>query len=933
MDQEIVPSRLERIMKSKLTLVITGLLILLAILIYYFMPKDKVDFNTQVKPIFNKNCIVCHGGVRRKADFSLLFRSEALAVAKSGKRAIIPGDPDRSEMIRRLTVKDPEERMPYQHEPLSKTDIAILRQWIKEGAVWGDHWAYLPVEKTEVTRPGRHFFGLFGSNSDQWARNDIDYFILDKLQKEHLHPAGEADKAVLLRRVSLDLVGLPPSSGLAAAYLQSKDEHAYERLVDSLLASPHFGEHWASMWLDIARYADSKGYEKDDTRPEIWRYRDWLIRAFNQDKPYDRFLTEQIAGDLLPGHSDDQFLATGFHRNTMTNDEGGTDNEEFRTAAVLDRVNTTWVGLMGSTFACVQCHSHPYDPFKQEEYYSFMAFFNDTRDEDTYADYPLLREFGKSDSARLMDLEKWISTNISPKDATEQIRFLKTWQPAINSIRADQFVNSALEDTKYLTFRNQGSARFSQVDLNGKDQLIYRYNAPVDGGILTIRMDSPDGPILQVMAIGKTKKGWEIKPQSLPVIGGKHDLFFHFVNNSLKKPTDDGLQFDWLHFGKKLSGESKSGYAQAENTYWELLRENLPGIPVMMENPADMHRPSQVFERGNWLVKGKVVEPDVPHSLNPFPAGAPRNRLGLTMWLTDKKNPLVSRTIVNRLWEKLFGKGLVETLEDMGTQGAAPTHRELIDYLSWKLMNDDQWSLKKCLKYMVLSATYRQDSRTTQEKLEKDPYNKYYARGPRNRLSAEQIRDQALCASGLMSSKMYGPPVMPWQPQGIWLSPYNDDVWKTSPGEDQYRRAIYTYWKRTAPYPSMITFDGASREVCTARRILTNTPLQALVGLNDSAYVEASRKLAFRMLTLADPGDKQDAIRKGYELLMFRPIEAGRLKILSNLYDKVFVKFQHDPESTCEMVGQPGEHNNPTSAAYVVVAEALLNLDEVVTKN
>ncbi|MHA4810981.1 DUF1553 domain-containing protein [Flavitalea flava] len=934
---------ISRLRRNKISILVTGIVILSALLFYFAVTPGRIDFNTQVKPILNKNCIVCHGGVKRLGDFSLLFRSEALAVNKSGKPAIIPHDPEHSEIMRRLTLKDPEDRMPYKQEPLAKKDIDILRQWIKEGAVWGDHWAYVPVKEVEIPKPGHSFFGWNYKAKPEWVKNDIDYFILKELQENKLTPSVEADKATLLRRVSFDLVGLPPTPSLAKAFLQAPDEKTYERLVDSLLASPHFGEKWAAMWLDLARYADSQGYEADGERKGIWHYRDWLIRAFNGDMSYDRFLTEQMAGDLLPVKNDDQFIATGFHRNSMTNSEGGTDNEEFRTAAVLDRVNTTWQAIMGTTFACVQCHSHPYDPFKHEDYYSFMAFFNDTRDEDTYDDYPLLREFSFSDSAKLQSVSEWVKLNGTATEAAQQVLFLKTWQPSVNSLRADQYVNSALQDTKYLVFRNHSSARLQQVDLTNRDELIFRYEAHRKGGSLTIHLDSLDGPVLKKISIDTTSKGWEISSISLPPASGPHDLYLAYSNPLMRNLTDNGLLFDWLHFGKSLPGRGRPGYAALEKTWWELLRKDRAGIPVMMDNPKDMHRVSNVFVRGNWLVKGKTVLPDVPHSLNPFPADAPRNRLGLAAWLTDKRNPLVARTLINRLWEQLFGSGLVETLEDMGTQGAAPTHRELLDCLSWKLMHEEGWSIKKCLKEMVMSATYRQDSKFTETLREKDPYNKLYARGPRVRLSAEEVRDQALTASGLLSADMYGPPVMPWQPEGIWLSPYNSNTWKTSVGQNQYRRAIYTYWKRTAPYPSMITFDGASREVCTARRIRTNTPLQALVTLNDSVYIEASRHLAFRMMeayadmTSGDktsrPGDKDKMIAKGYELLTFRPIEPANLVILKKLYDKAYAAYSQKPELACEVVGEPGVHANPETAACVVVAGALLNLDEVITKN
>src|SRR5579872_488608 len=375
---------------------------------------EKIDFITQVKPIINRKCIVCHGGVRAKGGFSLLFREDAFAKTASGKPAIIPGDPDHSEMIRRLTLNDPEERMPYKHEPLSKEEISLLRKWVAQGAPWGEHWAYVPVAAPEPPEV-----------KDKWIRGTIDRYVLERLQEEKLEPAGAASPAVLLRRVSLDLTGVYPTDAVARQYLESKDPAAYETLVDTLLASPHFGEKWAAMWMDLARYADTKGYERDDSR-NIWRYRDWLIRAFNKDMPYDRFLTEQLAGDLLPHPTDDDYIATAFHRNTMTNDEGGTDNEEFRTAAVLDRVNTTWEALMGTTFACTQCHSHPYDPFHHEDYYRFMAYFNDTRDEDTQGDYPLLRQFNDTDRIALDSLTNYVQRTSGPRQAREIRKFIRT---------------------------------------------------------------------------------------------------------------------------------------------------------------------------------------------------------------------------------------------------------------------------------------------------------------------------------------------------------------------------------------------------------------------------------------------------------------------------------------------------------------------------
>ena len=903
---------------------------------------DTVDFNTQVKPIINRHCITCHGGVRAKGGFSLLFREDAFARTESGKPAIIPGDPDHSEMIRRLTSKDPEERMPFKHEPLSSDEIDILRRWVRQGAPWGQHWAYVPVAAPVVPASG-------GS----WARGNIDHYVLQQLHDAHLEPAPEAPAPDLLRRVSLDLTGLYPPDAVAAQYLRTGN---YETLVDTLLASPHFGEKWAAMWLDLARYADTKGYERDDAR-NIWRYRDWLIRAFNADEPYDRFLTEQLAGDLLPNPTDAEYIATAFHRNTMTNDEGGTDNEEFRTAAVLDRVNTTWEALMGTTFACTQCHSHPYDPFRHEDYYRFMAYFNDTRDEDSQADYPLLRNFNDSDRVRLDTLTAWVNRVAGAARATSVRKLLRTWQPSINSLTADHFVNGELSDTKWLAFRQAGSARLRSVDLQDRDELIYRYTAFLPGGVWTVHLDSVSGRAIATVPAPVTKD-WTIASVELPPLTGTHDLYLMYHNPRLTKPDENGIMYDWFCFTQRFpegggaaaagssarAGAAGSSAAAAQKAlFWKLLTEAVPTTPVMMDNPSDMHRTSNVFERGNWLVKGAVVTPGVPGSLSAcMPAGAPPNRLGLAMWMTSKQNPLVSRTMVNRVWEQLFGTGIAETLEDLGTQGSPPTHRALLDYLAYQYMNN--WSLKRLLKEIVLSATYREDARVTPESLKADPFDRLYSRGARVRLSAEQLRDQALCICGRLNPELYGPSVFPYQPKGIWMSPWNGAEWVTSQGDEQYRRAMYTYWKRTASYPSMITFDATSREVCTARRIRTNTPLQALVTLNDSAYLDMARQLARRLEGLSP--DPAAQIAAGYRIMLYKQIDPGKLQVLLGLYRDALARFTADPAKGREMLGgaaapaatqagappTPGAAG-PASAALVVVTNALLNLDEVITKN
>lgn len=890
---------------------------------------NKIDYNTEIKPLLNKKCITCHGGVKRQGGFSLLFRTDALAVNKSGMPAIIPGDPSHSEMIRRLTLKDPEERMPYKHPPLSDDEIALLKKWIKQGAQWGDHWAYVPVEKTAAPKVDNWFFGTTGGGS--WVNNSIDQFIYQRMREEKLKPSLQADKATLLRRVSLDITGLPASTALAQHFFNDTRTNAYEKLVDTLLASSHYGERWAAMWMDLARYADTKGYERDDWR-SIWRYRDWLIHAFNDNKPYNEFLKEQLAGDLLPDPTDAQYIATAFHRNTMTNDEGGTDNEEFRTAAVLDRVNTTWETIMGTTFSCVQCHSHPYDPFRHEEYYEFMAFFNNTRDEDTYDEYPLLREFHKEDSTKFLQLSQWIAQN-APGKKNELLKFLKTGEPAINSIAADQLTNSALTDTKWLVLRNNAVARIPKVDMQNRSQILYKYKAWKPGGKWVIHLDQPNGPVLCAIAVADSKGSWKITPVAVPQVKGVHDLYFTYQNTNLKSQEETGMQFDWFYISDPFPGKGLKGYDSAYKYFNDLMvPKKVTLTPVMVENTSSLYRHTNIFERGNWLVKGKEVQAGVPRSLGTLPANAPHNRMGLAMWITDKKNPLTSRTIVNRIWEQFFGQGIAETLEDLGTQGLPPTHRALLDHLSWKLMNEYNWDLKKLMKEIVMSATYQQDSKLGKDAVDKDPFNKFYARGPRVRLSAEQIRDQALTVSGLLCEKMYGPGVYPYQPDGIWMSPWNGSSWKKSDSCDQYRRALYTYWKRSAPYPSMITFDGTSREVCTARRIRTNTPLQSLTTLNDSAYIETAQYFAYRMQSLS-AGDVKRQISKGYETAMYKPITPEKLQVFEKLYNNAYARFTQDKERMKQMAGNNPSKQNASTAALVVVAGAMMNLDEFISKN
>jgi hypothetical protein len=892
---------------------------------------DRIDFSTQVKPILNKNCMACHGGVKRAGGLSLLFREDALAPTESGKPAILPGDAANSEFIKRLHHVDPEERMPLKADPLKPEAIEILTKWIDEGAEWGDHWAYVAPEAKSVPSPEGLFAG-FWSLGTSWVRNDVDRFVLDRLKKEGLEPADEADRETLLRRVSLDLTGLPPTPSLRNWYLANESENAYEQLVDSLLASPHFGERWASVWLDLARYSDSRGYQKDNGR-QIWQYRDYVIRSYNADKPFDQFTIEQVAGDLLPSRdggppTDEQLIATAFHRNTMNNDETGTVDEEFRVAALLDRVNTTWDTWHGTTFACVQCHSHPYDPFRHEEYYKFMAFFNNTRDEDTQDEAPALRNFSPDDQAKFDAFQRYLSQTTTPEKARVWTNLARFIEPRFHAHYADRYVDGALVSDRVIGLRNGGSCRLSNLKLDGKTDWLTALSVKQPGGVLEIHDGSPTGPLLKTIRLDTTDRGRsELRSFAIPPQTGRHDWYLVGRNPKLG-PRDDVFQILWFTLLDDFPGKTHPEYPTQRQAFFDLLNAKTQNTPILLESHPDYRRKSHVFVRGNWLVNGPEVQPAVPRSLHAFPKNAPNNRLGLARWLVSRENPLTARTVVNRFWEQLFGTGLVETLEDFGTQGFTPSHPDLLDYLAVWYMDEAQWRPKAFLKLLVTSATYRQSSQASEDLMERDPANRLLARGPRMRLTAEQVRDQALAVSGLLSIKMYGKPVMPYQPEGVWQAVNSSLNWKQSEGEDQYRRAIYTFARRTGPYPSMSTFDAGSREICQARRIRTNTPLQALVLLNDPVFVEAARHLATSVEKPNRP--VAESITEAYERAAGRAITERKREAFENLYTRSLAVFRAKPQKARDFLGTPNAR--PETAALTMVTQAILNLDELVVK-
>ena len=905
--------------KDSLSILMLSLIICISAC--HYSDDDKISYNRDIRPIFNQKCLSCHGGVKQSGGFSLLFEEDAFAATESGKPAIIPGHPTKSELMQRLRHEDPELRMPYEAEPLSEQEITLIEQWVKEGAKWEKHWAYLPPDSA-IQPPSP-------SGSD-WANNEIDLFILDRLQKEEIQPNPEADRTTLLRRLSLDLTGLPPTLEEMSNFVNDTAPGAYERQVDRLLASPHFGERWASMWLDLARYADSKGYEKDLYR-SIWKYRDWVIDAFNEDKPFDQFTIEQLAGDLLPDPTQNQLIATAFHRNTMANDEGGTDNEEFRNYANIERVGTTFEVWQGTTMACVQCHSHPYDPFRQEDFYEFMAFFNNTADRDIYHEGPNIFTYEGPDKEKVKEVIEWIEGRLKPEDQIASKGFLHQQKQDLlyhlgyRKVEAEHFDKSSAfielaAPNQEVLFQIQDTSwiRFENIDLTGITAISFHYASPF-GGFVEARLGAQTGPLIGKLHLPPTasrsdRKRWEKwHTLDMPIeeTTGKHLLYFVFKKDQFR--DSDLFRLDWLQFQQKQS--RMKTYPVAFQQQLDTLYGIRPvPTPILQELPPRKRRTTHIFERGNWLVKGAEVNENIPETLGNLPKNGPTNRLAMARWLVSQENPLTARVTVNRFWEQLFGYGIVETVEDLGTQSSPPTHPELLDWLAVQFTNQWKWSTKRILRKMVLSASYRQSAVVDPEKLEKDPRNLLLSRGPRLRLPSEQIRDQILAVSGLLNPAIYGASVKPPYPKGAGSFKFGDR-YEISEKADQQRRSLYTYLKRTNPFPNHITFDGTDRTVCTSRRISTNTPLQALALLNDPAYLEAATALADYMQNLEVSSDSEK-LKAGYQKVMLRQPNQQKVISLENLYEDALEQYGPD--------GQP--------EAFTLVANALLNLDEFINK-
>ena len=768
------------------------------------------DYNRQVAPILSNNCFKCHGpdASHRQGGLRLDVPDAPLKPADSGTTTVVPGKPDLSELVRRIFSTDPDELMPPPDSDrrLKPEDKELLKTWIAQGAKFQMHWSFVPPQRPPLPQVA----------NTAWPRNAIDHFILARLEAAGLQPAREADKTTLIRRLTLDLTGLPPTLAEIDAFLADTSDQPYERLVDRLLANPHYGERLALDWLDAARFADTHGFHIDSGR-DMTRWREWVIDAFNQNQPFDQFTVEQLAGDLLPDATLEQKVASGFNRNHMINFEGGAIPQEYHNAYIIDRVNTTGTVWLGLSVACVQCHDHKFDPISQKEYYQLYAFFHN------------VPENG-------LDGSKGNAAPLIRAPSADQQR------------RADELA-AAIEDAE----------------------------------------SQPAGPLAAKLA--------ELKE------------------------------------------------AQAA------LDKQIPTSMVMQEMAQP--RDTFVLVRGQYDKFGEKVTAGVPAFLPPLPEGAPNNRLGLAQWLVHPGHPLTARVTVNRFWQMIFGTGLVKTAEDFGSQGELPSHPDLLDWLAVEFQTPAQspgtevkqaWNVKALVKLMVMSATYRQSSAVTPDLLANDPENRLLARGPRHRLPAEFIRDQALAVSGLLNDQIGGPSVSPYQPPGIWeelASRADGKNWTAqeytqSHGRDLYRRSMYTFWKRTAPPPSLVTFDAPDRETCVVRRARTNTPLQALVLMNDPTYVEASRKLAERMLTEGGETVEQ-RIAFGFRLATARLPRDREVDVLKNVLQRQREIFRQNAEAATRLlaVGEAPRNDKLDAAelaAWTMAASTILNLDETLTK-
>jgi hypothetical protein len=995
--------------------------------------KTAVDFNDQVRPILSRHCFKCHGpdDKGRKAKLRLDQEEEALKPASSGELPIVPGKPDESELVRRIFAEDADERMPppAANSKLSDQERQVLQEWVAEGAKYDMHWAFRKPMQPEIPRV----------SDAKWVRNAIDAFILARLDQEKLKPSPEGDRATSLRRLSLDLVGLPPTPEEVDAFVADRSPAAYVRQVDRLLASPHYGERWARRCLDLARYADTNGYEKDRGR-SIWPYRDWVINAINRNMPFDQFTIEQLAGDMLPNAGLSQKVATGFHRNTMLNEEGGIDPLEFRFYAMTDRVATTGTAWLGLTIGCAQCHTHKFDPVPHRDYYQFMALLNNADEPEitvpTAANGIRRRAIADRIAALKADLpnqfpleQKAADRQKSKTDDAATLANLrrenleKKFQEWVRGASAAAVRWTVLEPTKAssnlprLSIESDGSV-IASGDQSKRDVYSVQLKSGISG-ITAIRLEAlPDerlphdgpgrvfyeGPFgdfflseIRLSADGKPaaireatasnpkarkgaaaaidadpQTGWSINggqgheqaavfSLAQPIQSAAEitvEMVFEryyaaglgrFRLSAATEPraiTASEIPFDLERILLIAEGERTREQIGRLREYYlsvapelaqqqaeiKKLEREIPQDPttlVMAERPVENPRPTFVHHRGEFLQPKERVAPEVLSMLPGMGANLPRNRLGLARWLVSGSNPLTGRVTMNYQWAAIFGKGLVRTVEDFGYQGERPTHPKLLDWLAVSLV-ENGWSIKAMHRAIVTSATYRQSSRVSPEVLTKDPENRLLARGPRVRLEAEMIRDSALKASGLLFERIGGPSVFPPQPPGVSTEgTYGGLAWNVSPGGDRYRRGLYTYCKRTAPFAMAMTFDGPSGEVCVARRELSNSPLQALTLLNDPVFVEGSQALGRRMATSS--GNIEQRIGELFRLCLSRAPQPEEVSMLVHFYENQRERLLKKELDAGKVAGEAGDLAI-AKAAWTLLSRAILNLDEMVTK-
>ena len=1006
---------------------------------------DPVDFNRQIRPILSDLCFQCHGpdAAERKAGLRLDTAEGARAVLESGHPALLAGNPSDSQVMQRLVATDADVIMPPPSTGKAATpaQIALLKAWIEQGAEYRGHWSFVRPQRSTVPE----------SAQPDKVVNPIDNFIHARLSQAGLKPAAEADRVALIRRVTLDLTGLPPTPAEVDAFLADTDDRAWEKLVDRLLASPAYGEHMARYWLDLVRYGDTHGLHLDNER-SLWKYREWVISAFNQNKPFNVFTTEQLAGDLLPNPTLDQKVATGFNRCNVTTSEGGSIDEEVYVRYAVDRTETMSTIFMGMTLGCAVCHDHKFDPVTQKEFYQLYAFFNASADAamdgNALAPPPIIKVPTDDQTRMLSELDQQVASMKSDMD-TRLAKFEYT-DPGAGTVPAppepadfvwiddeapagaqlqgdtpwefvsapDHPVHSGTKSTRrqaeglsqhFFTAAapglkiGAGDKLFAWVWLdpaNPPKTIMLQFN---DGswehrafwGEDRIAFGSGDvpghralGPLpatgqwvrLEVDAAhvglnpGAELNGWAFtqfgglalwdKAGSVTTTPQGTQAFESLaaweaydralaastvpqpVRDAIKVETDKRTPEQTLlirsHFLKFVYAKSRTDLEPMQKKIDELTKQRndldaaIPVSMIMQDLPTP--RDTFVLRRGEYTLKGEKVTPAVPAIFPPMASEAPRNRLGLAQWLTDPSHPLTARVTVNRFWQQFFGTGLVKTAEDFGSQGQWPTHPELLDWLAVDFV-ESGWDVKGLMKKMVMSATYRQSSYVTPDLLQTDPNNELLARGPRFRLDAEVVRDSALAVSGLLRDHLGGKSVRPYQPDGIWESVAfvgsTTQYYKRDEGDALYRRSLYTFWKRTAPPPSLMAFDAPSRETCVARRARTNTPLQALVLMNDEQYVEAARNLATRMLEAGAQADQQLIL--GFRLCTGRTPDEQELTVLKRVHGLHLEHYKAAPAEAEKLLAigiSPRKQDVPVPeyAAMTMMANLVLNLDETITK-